>query len=100
MYHPKASKQMKNYINGKWQATTGTAQIAVINPNNEAQIWDYTAASTHDVDAAVAAANQALDAWSMTTPQQRAEWLNKIADQLETEKTRLIELSHRNNGKS
>ncbi|WP_343621621.1 aldehyde dehydrogenase family protein [Acinetobacter proteolyticus] len=91
---------MKNYINGKWQATTGTSQIAVINPNNEEQILHFTAASTDDVDAAVNAANQALDAWSTTTPQQRAEWLNKIANQLETEKTRLIKLSHQNNGKS
>lgn len=92
--------QMKNYINGKWQVSTGTSQIAVINPSSEEEILHYTTASTQDVDAAVTAAHQAFNTWSRVTAKERAIWLNKIADQLEMAKTKLTELSHRNNGKS
>ncbi len=91
---------MKNYINGQWKETTGTSQITVINPGSEEELIRYTAASPQDVDAAVSAARQALESWSLTTSEQRANWLNKIADAIEAAKTRLTELSHHNNGKS
>ncbi|OEC89767.1 aldehyde dehydrogenase family protein [Acinetobacter sp. YK3] len=91
---------MKNYINGKWENTTGTSQITVVNPGSEEELIQFTTASPQDVDAAVAAAQQALESWSLTSPEERANWLNKIADAIEAAKNTLIELSHRNNGKS
>ncbi|WP_445403740.1 aldehyde dehydrogenase family protein [Acinetobacter vivianii] len=91
---------MKNYINGKWENTTGTSQITVVNPGSEEELIRFTTASPQDVDAAVAAAQQALESWSLTSPEERANWLNKIADAIEAAKNTLIELSHRNNGKS
>lgn len=91
---------MKNYINGKWENTTGTSQITVVNPGSEEELIRFTTASPQDVDAAVAAAQQALESWSLTRPEERANWLNKIADAIEAAKNTLIELSHRNNGKS
>ncbi|KYQ84822.1 aldehyde dehydrogenase [Acinetobacter sp. NRRL B-65365] len=91
---------MKNYINGKWENTTGTSQITVVNPGSEEELIRFTTASPQDVDAAVAAAQQALESWSLTSPAERANWLNKIADAIEAAKNTLIELSHRNNGKS
>ena len=91
---------MKNYINGKWENTTGTSQIRVVNPGSEEELIRFTTASPQDVDAAVAAAQQALESWSLTSPEERANWLNKIADAIEAAKNTLIELSHRNNGKS
>ncbi|ENX20729.1 hypothetical protein F892_02752 [Acinetobacter vivianii] len=91
---------MKNYINGKWENTTGTSQITVVNPGSEEELIRFTTASPQDVDAAVAAAQKALESWSLTSPEERANWLNKIADAIEAAKNTLIELSHRNNGKS
>lgn len=91
---------MKNYINGKWENTTGTSQITVVNPGSEEELIRFTTASPQDVDAAVAAAQKALESWSLTSPEERANWLNKIADAIEAAKDTLIELSHRNNGKS
>jgi betaine-aldehyde dehydrogenase len=91
---------MKNYINGQWAATTGSTEIAVINPRSEQTLAQFIAASTHDVDAAVEAANQALAGWSNTSAAERAAWLNKIADAIEQSKDTLVELSHHNNGKS
>jgi betaine-aldehyde dehydrogenase len=91
---------MKNYINGKWENTTGTSQITVVNPGSEEELIRFTTASPQDVDVAVAAAQQALESWSLTSPEERANWLNKIADAIEAAKDTLIELSHRNNGKS
>ncbi|MEB6668384.1 aldehyde dehydrogenase family protein [Acinetobacter vivianii] len=91
---------MKNYINGKWENTTGTSQITVVNPGSEEELIRFTTASPQDVDVAVAAAQQALESWSLTSPEERANWLNKIADAIEAAKNTLIELSHRNNGKS
>lgn len=91
---------MKNYINGKWENTSGSSQITVVNPASEEELTRFTTASPQDVDAAVAAAQQALESWSLTSPEQRANWLNKIADAIDAAKNTLIELSHRNNGKS
>ncbi|WP_151751900.1 aldehyde dehydrogenase family protein [Acinetobacter bereziniae] len=91
---------MQNYINGRWQNTTGTSEIELINPCNEQVLMRYFTASTQDVDAAVLAAHQAFHSWSLTTPLERAGWLNKIANQLEKVQSKLIELSHLNNGKS
>ncbi len=91
---------MQNYINGRWQNTTGTSEIELINPCNEQVLMRYFTASTQDVDAAVLAAHQAFHSWSLTTPLERADWLNKIANQLEKVQSKLIELSHLNNGKS
>ncbi|MDR0237858.1 aldehyde dehydrogenase family protein [Acinetobacter sp.] len=91
---------MQNYINGRWQVTTGTSEIELVNPCNEKVLMRYITASTQDVDDAVFAAHQALNSWSTSKPIERAHWLNKIADQLELAKSKLIELSHLNNGKS
>lgn len=91
---------MKNYIDGQWQTPTGKQQVVVINPSNEEEIARYHTASVHDVDAAVFAAKRALARWSVTSKEQRANWLIKIADALALSQTQLIELSHQNNGKS
>lgn len=77
---------MKNYINGQWVATTGSTEIAVINPRSEQALAHFIAASPHDVDAAVEAANQALASWSNTSAAERAAWLNKIADAIQQSK--------------
>jgi len=51
------------------------------------------------VDAAVAAAEGAFDAWSRTTPKDRAALLLKLADHIEGDAAAFAELESRNTGK-
>ena len=52
-----------------------------------------------DVDIAVQAASKAFGIWSNTHPQERSDWLNKIADNLEDRKEQLAAAESRDNGK-
>lgn len=70
------------YINGEWAAPGGDATIDVINPATESVITAVPDGSAADVDAAVAAARAAFDAWSATPASERAGYLRSILDQL------------------
>lgn len=65
-------------INGEW--TSGGEMLASYNPANGEELAKFTDASDADVDAAVAAAQEAFKTWSKTTVTERAAILNKIAD--------------------
>ena len=54
--------------------------LASYNPANGEELAKFTDASDADVDAAVAAAQEAFKTWSKTTVTERAAILNKIAD--------------------
>lgn len=70
------------YINGKWVTPSNNKSIEVISASTEEVIGRIPEGSEADVDAAVAAARAALDAWSRTTAQQRGEYLQKIHEGL------------------
>jgi betaine-aldehyde dehydrogenase len=89
----------QNYIHGQWVAASGQNSIQVINPSTEEVLAEMQLASVQDVDQAILAARQALPSWSKTTVEARAQYLNQIADGLESNKVELSLLSHRNNGK-
>ena len=65
-------------INGAW--TKPANLLASYNPANGAELAKFTDASDADVDAAVAAAQEAFKTWKKTTTTERAAILNKIAD--------------------
>ena len=65
-------------INGEW--TSGGEMLVSYNPANGEELAKFTDASDADVDAAVAAAQEAFKTWSKTTVTERAAILNKIAD--------------------
>ena len=65
-------------INGEW--TTGGETLVSYNPANGEALAKFTDASDADVDAAVAAAQEAFKTWKKTTTAERAAILNKIAD--------------------
>ncbi|KAA8732422.1 aldehyde dehydrogenase family protein [Acinetobacter qingfengensis] len=88
-----------NYINGHWQPVTGQQTIDIHNPATTHLLAKFTLASTDDVDQAVHAAKFALNNWKDTAIQQRADYLNKIAELITAKQQQLIELSHQNNGK-
>jgi betaine-aldehyde dehydrogenase len=69
----------KLFIGGRWVAPTTRDTIEVHNAGTGEVMGRIPAAGEKDVDAAVAAARSALDAWSQTPPAQRAELLEKIS---------------------
>lgn len=70
------------YIGGEWRTAAAAEQISVINPATEAVIGEVPAGNQADVDAAVAAAKEALPSWSVTSPQVRGSYLRQIHEAL------------------
>ncbi|MET0600157.1 MAG: gamma-aminobutyraldehyde dehydrogenase [Mesorhizobium sp.] len=72
---------------------------AILNPKTGATILNLPEASPAQIDAAVAAAEQAFATWSRTTPGQRSAYLLKIADRIEAEAEEFAKLEALNCGK-
>ncbi|ORI25489.1 aldehyde dehydrogenase family protein [Rhodococcus sp. 1168] len=72
----------KHYIGGAWVTSNGADSIDVTNPATEEVIGRVPAGTASDVDAAVAAAQAALPAWSALSPSERATWLRTAHDAL------------------
>lgn len=73
----------KFYINGQWQSPIGTDQAEITNPATEEVVAKVALGNEQDVDRAVQAARAAFDSWSQTTPEQRAEYLDKVVAGIE-----------------
>ena len=74
--------KQKLFIGGKWVAPSGRGAIDVHNAGTGEVMGRVPAGTERDVDAAVAAAHGALEAWSRTPVEQRAAFLQKISDGL------------------
>src|SRR6266850_1853570 len=69
----------KLFIGGRWVAPSGREMIDVHNAGTGEVMGRVPAGNAKDVDAAVAAAREALDKWSSTSPSVRSELLEKIS---------------------
>jgi acyl-CoA reductase-like NAD-dependent aldehyde dehydrogenase len=67
------------YIGGEWVEPSGGEPIEVINSTTEEVMGTIPACSAEDADRAVAAARAAFPAWSSTSREERAGYLNAIA---------------------
>lgn len=67
-------------INGEWTRGTEGKLLSSYNPANGEELAKFVDASDADVDAAVAAAQEAFKTWKKTSVTERAAILNKIAD--------------------
>ena len=74
------SNNEKFYINGEWVKPQGSETIEVINPATEEAIGTISLGNHADVDAAVAAAQEAFHTFSQTSVEERLEMLNKITE--------------------
>jgi betaine-aldehyde dehydrogenase len=72
----------KLFINGRWVASTGSGTIDVINSTTEEVMGRIPEGTAGDVNAAVAAARAAFESWSTTPVEERARFLQLIADKL------------------
>ncbi|HEX7082420.1 MAG TPA: aldehyde dehydrogenase family protein [Gammaproteobacteria bacterium] len=79
------------FIDGRWVKPAGTGTIDVHCPANEEVLARIPEGTPADVEAAVAAARRAFDAWSNTPVAQRAEYLQKIHEGLKARSGEIAE---------
>jgi len=70
------------FVDGKWQKSTGSEIIDVINPYSEQIIASVTSCSSEDISRAVEASHQAFLTWSQSSVETRVSLLRKIAQVL------------------
>lgn len=87
-------------IANEWSAGGGES-FETIDPSTGAPICAVAAASTGDVDRAVAAARDAFDngPWPNMAPAERAALINRLADLIEADAAELAEIEALDNGK-
>jgi acyl-CoA reductase-like NAD-dependent aldehyde dehydrogenase len=72
------------YVDGSWQTPSNTETIDIRSPSTEEVIGRVPRGNAEDVDRAVRAARNAFNGpWTSFTPQERAQWLRRLADALE-----------------
>ena len=72
----------KLFINGRWMVPHGAESIEVINASTEQVMGKIPAATSEDVNAAVAAAQAAFEGWATTPVPRRAAYLERLAQGL------------------
>ncbi|WP_319453751.1 MULTISPECIES: gamma-aminobutyraldehyde dehydrogenase [unclassified Mycobacterium] len=87
------------YVAGEAVPAIDGATEPVVDPATGEQFATVSRGAAADVDKAVAAAEQAFDAWAATTPGDRAALLLKLADRLEAHAEEFAQLESRNVGK-
>ena len=75
---------LMNYINGQWQAPALNLDRKVCDANSGAALFEQQASSSQQIDAALSVASQAYasNAWLKLSGQQRADHLNRVADEI------------------
>ncbi|MFF1252291.1 aldehyde dehydrogenase family protein [Pseudarthrobacter sp. NPDC058329] len=87
------------FIGGAFVPSTSDATVEIVNPATEEVLAQVPAGSVEDVDAAVAAAVAAKEAWAAKTPKDRAAVLLRIADIIEANREVFETLEAANTGK-
>ncbi len=68
------------FIDGKWQKSSGGETYDVINPATEEIIGKASKANSKDIQAALKSASAGLRVWRNTSPWERAKVIRKISD--------------------
>ncbi|MGA7206360.1 MAG: aldehyde dehydrogenase family protein [Specibacter sp.] len=87
------------FIGGSFVESSSADKIDVVDPATENVLAQVPAGTAADVDSAVAAAQSAQAAWGATTPKERSEVLNRIANIIEANRESLELLEAANTGK-
>lgn len=91
--------ELSNYINGEWRPAICEHWIEDYSPANGSLIAQIPCSSSEDVDDAVLAATAASADWANQTIGERADWLEKIADALESRAEEVAQLESLDTGK-
>lgn len=78
--------QDRIFIGGEWRVPQTDSTLRVESPVTQQEVGRTPHGSAADIDAAVKAARRAFDhgPWSRLSYQERADWLDKLADELES----------------
>jgi aldehyde dehydrogenase (NAD+) len=82
-----------SYVAGKWVPGTAAETLAVTSPTTGELLGTVGVAGIAEVDAAVAAAREALPSWAGTPPAERGAALGRLADALGARKGELADLT-------
>jgi aminomuconate-semialdehyde/2-hydroxymuconate-6-semialdehyde dehydrogenase len=91
--------KISNFIGGKYVAPCKGKYLDNFNPSTGLVYSLVPDSSGEDVEAAVAAAQQAFPEWSKKTPLQRSQILNRVADLLEQRLQQFAEAESKDQGK-
>lgn len=85
----------KHYYDGAWQTSTGSDTSAVISSATEQEWARVPRGTKDDVDRAVKAARRAFDSWSQAAVDERAQWLEQLAEAMKKRAPQIAEaISH------
>ena len=90
---------LSNYIRGRFVEHAGSEWMDVVEPATGVVFAKLPLSGTQDVDAAVEAAREAQPGWASLGIEERADWLDAIADSLEASFEEIAELESRDTGK-
>src|SRR5271155_5682037 len=82
-----------SYVAGKWVTGTGQETLVVTSPTTGELLGTVGVAGREEVDAAVAAARGALQAWGRVSAADRGAALGRLADALSARKGELADLT-------
>ena len=92
-------RDLRNYVGGKFVEHNGTGRMDVFEPATGNRFGRIPLSDSHDVDEAVEAARDAQPGWASLSMDERAGWLDKIADSLEASFDEIAHLESRDTGK-
>ena len=92
-------RTLTNFVGGNAVPSADGRTASVINPATAQPFVDAPVSGAADVDAAMAAAESALETWRYTTPATRQLALLKFADAMEAHADELVALESENCGK-
>ncbi len=96
-----SKKPHKLLIGGRWTDSGSGKTFKTYNPATAETLSEVAEADKKDVDAAVAAARQALSGpWGKMSPADREKILHRVADLIEKNADELAQLETLNNGKT
>lgn len=92
-------KRYENYIGGQWVAPSGGQYFDNVTPVTGKAFCEVPRSTAEDIDRALDAAHAAKVAWGKTSPADRANVLNRIADRMEQNLPMLATAETWDNGK-
>src|SRR5690348_11118247 len=93
-------RELRNFVNGEFQDAQEGATLDVVNPSTGAAYATAPLSGPADVDTAMRAARLAFEqGWRDTTPSERMTCLLRMADAIESNAERLVEIEAENTGK-
>ncbi len=92
-------RRLANFIGGEYVAPLSGKYVELINPGTGVPFAEMPVSNAADVDVAMANSAAAFASWRRTTPSQRSIALLKVADILEANAARLVDVESENCGK-